>query len=64
MLVLSRRAGQEIWIDGRIRVVVLSAGSGRVRLGIEAPRTVPVWRQELLKPADGCCRRASQRRLR
>jgi carbon storage regulator len=47
MLVLTRKAGEEIIIDGRIRVRVLQTGQGRIRLGIEAPPEVAVIRGEL-----------------
>ncbi len=50
MLVLSRRVGEELWIDDNIRVVVLETRRGQVRLGIQAPRDVPVLRKELLGP--------------
>jgi carbon storage regulator CsrA len=47
MLVLSRRADEEIVIDGHIRIRVLSSSGGKVRLGITAPRDVPIERGEL-----------------
>ena len=47
MLVLTRKADQEIVISGNIRVRVLSVRGHRVRLGIDAPRDVSVARQEL-----------------
>ncbi len=47
MLVLTRKADQEIVISGNIRVRVLSVRGNRVRLGIDAPRDVSVARQEL-----------------
>lgn len=49
MLVLTRKAGEEILIDGRIRIRVLQTSSGRIRLGIDAPPEVPVVRGELLE---------------
>ncbi len=51
MLVLSRRVGEELLIDGKVRVVVLQTRGGQVRLGIQAPREVPVLRKELLPSA-------------
>jgi carbon storage regulator len=48
MLVLSRRIGEEIVIADDIRVTVLSVTGTQVRLGITAPRSVPVTRAELL----------------
>jgi len=47
MLVLSRRSGEEIVIGGNIHVTVLSVQGDRVRLGITAPRSVAVDRQEV-----------------
>jgi carbon storage regulator CsrA len=47
MLVLSRRIGEEIVIDEQIRIVVAAVRVDRVRLGISAPTTVRVDRQEV-----------------
>lgn len=49
MLVLSRKAGEEIAIDGVITIRVLSIERGVVRLGIEAPRGVSIHRRELYR---------------
>jgi len=48
MLILTRRQGQELLIDGRIRVVV-SEARGQVKLGVDAPREIPVVRGELVE---------------
>ena len=48
MLVLTRKRSQRIAIGDQITVTVLEIGSNRVRLGIEAPREVPIHRLELL----------------
>lgn len=47
MLVLSRRRGESVTIGPDIRVVVLGLKSGQVRLGIEAPPSVAVHREEV-----------------
>ena len=47
MLVLSRKAAETIVIDNRIQVTILQAKRGSVRIGIEAPREIPVVRGEL-----------------
>lgn len=53
MLVLSRRNEESIDIDGPARIRVLGAEGGRVRLGIEAERSVTILRTELLQqPQD------------
>ncbi len=48
MLVLSRKLGEKIQIGEDIWVTVVDIDRGKIRLGIEAPREVPVFRQELL----------------
>lgn len=50
MLVLSRMEGQRILLDGDITVTVLEVRGDRVRLGIEAPPNVSIWRDELSNP--------------
>lgn len=50
MLILSRRVDQGIVIQGGIRVVVLGVERDRVKLGIAAPATVQVLRDELAVP--------------
>jgi carbon storage regulator len=48
MLVLSRKLGEKICIGNNICITVVDIDRGKIRLGIEAPRDVPVFRQELL----------------
>jgi carbon storage regulator len=48
MLVLSRKLGEKIQIGEDICVTVVDIDRGKIRLGIEAPREVPIFRQELL----------------
>jgi carbon storage regulator len=47
MLVLSRKLNETIVIDGGIRVTVVGIRGNQVRLGIEAPASVAVMREEL-----------------
>ncbi|HTI97851.1 MAG TPA: carbon storage regulator CsrA [Dongiaceae bacterium] len=47
MLILSRKAGECIVIDGRIRVKIVRVEGDVVKVGIEAPADVPVHRQEV-----------------
>ena len=47
MLVLSRKIGERTIIAGRIRVVVLGIHGNHVKLGFEAPETVPIYREEI-----------------
>lgn len=48
MLVLSRKLGEKIYIGDNICVTVMSIDRGKIRLGIEAPRETPIYREELL----------------
>ncbi len=47
MLILSRKLGESIVIDNRITVTITRLEGDVVKLGIEAPREVPVHRQEV-----------------
>jgi carbon storage regulator len=47
MLVLSRKHGEEILIGDDVVITIVSVKGGDVRLGITAPRNVPVYRREL-----------------
>ena len=47
MLVLTRKPGEQIVIAGNIRLTVVSVGPGRVKIGIEAPDSVKIDRQEV-----------------
>jgi carbon storage regulator len=47
MLVVSRKEGEGIRIGGGIVVRVVRAGKGSVRIGIDAPSSVPIAREEL-----------------
>ena len=47
MLILSRRVGESVVIDGRIRVKVVRMDGDVVKIGIEAPSDVPVHREEV-----------------
>lgn len=59
VLVLNRRPGEAILLDGGIRVVVLSCDRRGVRLGIEAPASVNIQREELVSQVAAQNRRAS-----
>ena len=47
MLILTRRVGETINIGDGVRVTVLTIKGNQVRIGIEAPREIPVHRQEI-----------------
>jgi carbon storage regulator len=47
MLVLTRKSNQSIMIGDEIEVTVLSVMGEKVRIGIQAPQKVPVFRKEI-----------------
>ncbi|TBL72996.1 carbon storage regulator CsrA [Paenibacillus thalictri] len=47
MLVLSRKKGESIVINGNIELVVVSVEGDQVRLGIKAPKDVDIFRKEV-----------------
>ena len=61
MLVIERRVSSAVYIGNDIRVKVVRCGRRRVWLGIDAPRAVPVRREELppARAQGGTCLRAS-----
>jgi carbon storage regulator len=48
MLVLSRKLNEKIVIDGNIVLTVVKIDRNQIRLGIEAPGDVPVFREEIM----------------
>ena len=48
MLVISRQPGDSLLIGQDIKITVLEVSGDRVKIGIEAPRSVPVMRTEVL----------------
>jgi carbon storage regulator len=47
MLVLTRKRQQSILIGENIRITIVDAGRGNVRVGVEAPRELAVDREEV-----------------
>ena len=47
MLVLTRKPNERIVIAKEIVVRILDVAGGRVRLGIDAPADIPIWREEV-----------------
>ncbi len=47
MLILTRKLGESIVIDNNITVKVLSSQGNQIHLGIDAPRSVSIHRQEV-----------------
>jgi carbon storage regulator len=47
MLMMTRRAGQKIVLGDNITIEVVEVAGNTVRLGVDAPRSVPVYREEI-----------------
>jgi carbon storage regulator len=54
MLVLSRKPGEKILIGEDVTVTIVRIGPNTVRIGIEAPRTMNIVREELCETAGHC----------
>lgn len=52
MLVLTRKVGDRIFIGDDICITVVNVERGKVRVGIDAPRSVGIRRGELAKTTD------------
>ncbi len=58
MLVLSRKQGEGIVIDGGVTLTVLAVHGGKVKLGFNAPAEVPIHREEVhQRIKNGCLSR-------
>jgi carbon storage regulator len=54
VLILTRRVGESVTIGDEVTVTVLRIKGNQVRLGVNAPKTIAVQREEILKKApDG-----------
>lgn len=53
MLVLSRKHNESIVINDNITIVVVGIRGDKVRLGVEAPKDVPVHRREVYEAIHG-----------
>ena len=49
MLIVSRKVSESIMIGDDIEVIITDIGSERVKIGIRAPKGIPVLRKELLE---------------
>jgi carbon storage regulator len=47
MLIITRKAGERVMVGDDIVVHVMELVGGSVRIGIEAPRSIPVYREEI-----------------
>ena len=59
MLVITRKVGEEIVLDGGIRIVVKEVRGKQVRIGVDAPPTVAVHRAEIYQQVADANARAA-----
>lgn len=52
MLILTRRIGEKILINNDIEVIVLGVKGNQVRIGVEAPKSISVHREEIQDRID------------
>ena len=49
MLIFTRRQNESIIIDGDIKITILGTKGKDVKIGIEAPEDVEIWREEIFE---------------
>ncbi|HZG87391.1 carbon storage regulator CsrA [Paenibacillus sp.] len=59
MLVLSRKKGESIVIDGNIEITVLGVEGDTVKIGINAPKSIDIFRKEVFDMIQQSNREAS-----
>ena len=47
MLILTRRIGESLMVGDEVEIIVLGVKGNQVRMGINAPKTIPVHRKEI-----------------
>lgn len=47
MLIVTRRPGEKVMVGDQVVITVIEVKGSSVRIGIDAPRTVPVYREEI-----------------
>ena len=52
MLVLSRKVKETLVIDNKIKVTVVAVDGDKVKLAIEAPKDIPILRQEVFEAIE------------
>ena len=53
MLALTRRLGEAITIGDNVKLIVVEIDGNQVKLGIEAPREIEIYREELFEKIKG-----------
>ena len=53
MLILTRKVGESLIIDDRVTVTVMGVKGSQVRLGVDAPKEIKVYREEIFPHGAG-----------
>lgn len=53
MLILSRKIGESVIVNGNIKVLILNVSGAQVKVGIEAPPDVTIHREEIQEKING-----------
>ncbi len=59
MLVLTRRKGESVILGDEVEITVLEVSRHQVKLGVQAPRSVPVYRKEIYEKVRDANRAAA-----
>lgn len=60
MLALSRKKGEAIVINNNIEVVVIDIKGEQIKLGVSAPKSVPIYRKEVYEQIEDANKEAAQ----
>lgn len=58
MLALSRKMGESIIVDNNIEITILEVKGEQVKIGVTAPKSVPVYRKEIYVQIQGANKEA------
>jgi len=61
VLVLSRKVGESLVIDDKVQVKIVNVRGNQVRVGVEAPGSVSIVREELFRAIASANRKAARR---
>ena len=53
MLVLTRRLGEAVTIGEEIKIIIVEVDGKQVKIGIDAPRSIEIYREEIYKKIKG-----------
>lgn len=60
MLALSRKKGEAIVVNNNVEIVVIDVKGEHVKLGISAPKSVPIYRKEVYEQIEAANKEAVQ----